>query len=169
MDPLAIGLSITPDFISATEEAEILSHLDRKSAGTTKERNSVRRFGSRKPYNSNMVSADIPAHLDAISAKLVAAGLVEKKVDSVSVNEYHAGQTIRPHIDSQSSGETITILSLCGPATMVFTRKDFDPIRVEFPPRAVLQMSGDIRHKWMHTLEPVKELRYSIVFRQSQK
>ena len=169
MDPFAIGLSIVRDFVTPEEEAEIVSHITKKQETKKgKERNSIQRFGSRKPYAGNMVSNTIPDYLNAVADKLVAAGLIAKRVDSVSINEYHVGQLITPHIDSRSSGDVITILSLLGSARMVFSQAKKESVFVDFPPRAVLQMRDEIRHKWKHGIEPVTELRYSLVFRQSQ-
>jgi alkylated DNA repair dioxygenase AlkB len=159
-----LGLKVIPDFISVEEESEILSKLNPHKSTDRKERNSIERYGSNLPYNSSMVSSSIPDFLDKISMKIVEAGILNAKPDSVTINEYLIGQKIGPHIDSSTSGPIITILSLCSPATMKFSRKK-ESFEIHFPARAIVQMRGEIRELWQHSIAPVEEVRYSLVFR----
>ena len=91
-------------------------------------------------------------------------GYVSVKPDSVSINEYLTGQEITYHIDSKESGSVISVLSLLSPATMLFKNKH-KTFNVEVLPRMLSQMSGEIRNLWQHAISPVKDTRYSIVFR----
>lgn len=161
----SLGLSIIPDFITAEEELELLNFIGPANAkGKTSGRNTIKRYGSALPYSSNMVSSAVPEQLDKYCQKLVDAKLLDIKPDSVTVNEYLQGQVITPHIDSKSSGAVITVLSLKSEATMVLTKGKCKQ-SVVLLPRMLLQMKDDIRNKWMHSVDPVKDIRYSIVFR----
>lgn len=163
-----LGLKIVKDFITEEEEQEILSHIKVGNRSDQKGRNSIKRYGSKLPYNSNMVSAEIPDFLKKLCDKIVSAGLLEEAPNSVTINEYMAGQGITPHVDSKASGAVITILSLKGNATMNFTRGK-ESFSVDYPARQLMQMQGEIREKWMHSVPCVNELRYSIVFRMGKK
>jgi alkylated DNA repair dioxygenase AlkB len=119
------------------------------------------------PYKSNMVSNKIPEYFNSVLDKLIQQNLLEKTPDSVSVNEYFSGQSITPHIDSKTSGKIITILSLMNEATMVFERNK-EKHSLLLPARSLVQMKNEIREQWLHSIPPVKNTRYSIVFRCSE-
>lgn len=164
-----LGLTIIPDFITEQEEADILSTINPSAARKQKkERNSIKRYGSSLPYPNYMVSDKIPERLNRLSEKFIQAGLMTEICNHVSINEYFEGQAVKPHIDSPESGETITVLSLKSHATMKFEKGD-ESFLVELPPRSLVQMKGEIRYRWLHSILPVAALRYSIVFRNSKK
>lgn len=164
----APGLCLHPDFLTESEEIELLMqirfYMPLKPRLGCYDRNAVVRFGSSKPYN-NMVDGKIPANLNWLCAKLVTQSYVPQNPDSITINEYYPGQAIKPHIDHVDGGPVITVLSLAAPATMVFTKSGEDNLAVELPPRSLVQMRDAIRYDWQHEIKPVKELRYSIVFR----
>jgi alkylated DNA repair dioxygenase AlkB len=164
MDYLKMGLVMIPDFITEDEEKAIMSHIIKAKATKSKSRNTIKRFGSSLPYKSNMASKVIPPFLDAIASKLYDQNLLTAKPDSVTINEYFPGQGIAPHIDSKSSGDIITILSLLGSAKMDFVKGD-KKFSIDYPARCLLQMKDEIRYSWMHSILKVNEIRYSLVFR----
>jgi alkylated DNA repair dioxygenase AlkB len=162
-----LGLKLTLDFITEAEEAELLSAIGPSNSKMSKQylgRNSIRRYGSKLPYGSNVISETVPDFLDKFCVRLVEQGLVDSKPDSITVNEYQKGQFIAPHIDSIASGPVITVLSLMSRGVMVFSNGD-EKISVTLEPRSVVQMSGAIRSQWKHATEPVESERYSVVFR----
>lgn len=167
----APGLSLHPDFLTESEEIELLMqirlYMPSKPRLGCYDRNAVVRFGSSRPYN-DMIDAKIPANLYWLCDKLVAQQYVPQKPDSITINEYYPGQAIKPHIDHIDGGPVITVLSLAAPATMVFTKSGEDDLVVELPPRSLVQMRDGIRYDWQHEIKPVKELRYSMVFRCSE-
>lgn len=163
-----IGLNVVPDFITEEEEIEILSNITIGTKKNIKSRNTIKRYGSDLPYKSNIVSKVIPDFLDKLCCKLFEQQLSEIKPDSATINEYLKGQGITFHVDSVSSGDVITTLSLKNSATMRF-RKKTEEFAIELPRRCLVQMSGEIRQKWEHGIDPVKDDRYSIVFRCSKE
>lgn len=170
IDLTALGLVIVNDFITPQEEQDLLKHISHVSTkqppptSRRRGRNRIQRFGSSAPYKSHMVSNTIPSYFNITLDRLVEQKLVASRPESITVNEYCAGQVIEPHIDSKSSGEVITVLSVLSEATMVFA-KDNVKERVLLQPRSLVQMKGDLRNLWLHSIEPVQALRYSIVFR----
>lgn len=160
-----LGLDLILDFITINEEILILSSIYKSNKiRNTKDRNNIQRFGSEIPYKNNIVSKEIPSIFDDISNKLLKENLLEVKPDSITVNEYLKGQEIKPHTDSPASGKVITILSLMSDAKMVFQKsKDFFVLDV--PARSLVLMRNEIRNNWNHSISPVDDTRYSIVFR----
>lgn len=86
------------------------------------------------------------------------------RADSVTLNEYFEGQELKYQIDTPESGDVITILSLLGDATLVF-RNDKGKYFLRVPRRSVVQLADDVRWKWEHCVEPLKEKRYALSFK----
>ena len=72
------GLTIIQDFITPPEEEKLLAKLGRGKLSPSVERNRILRYGSKEPYNSDMISEVIPDYLQALSEKLLQQGLVAK-------------------------------------------------------------------------------------------
>ena len=158
-------MTLVPDFITPDEEKALLATFVAGVVKRTKGRNSIRRFGSNVPYKGNMVDATVPEPFAFLLDRLVEQGLLKSRPDSVTVNEYLVGQEITPHIDSVTSGEVISVLSLMSDATMYFDRHKHGRHAVHLPARSLVQMRGEIRHDWQHSIAPVKQKRFSMVFR----
>lgn len=169
--PTEIGLALHPDFITESEEVELLMYIRlympaRPRVGVY-DRNAIVRFGSTKPFK-DVRDSKIPEVFDRLCIKLAQGRYTETQPDSITINEYYPGQAIKAHIDPRECGPVITVLSLSTPATMVFTKEDEKPLTVELPPRSLVQMRDSIRYDWRHEIKPVRDLRYSMVFRCSQ-
>lgn len=169
--PVALGLSLYPEFITESEEVELLMYIRlympvRRRPGVD-ERNAVVRFGSSKPFKG-VRNPKIPEVFDRLCVKLAEKKYTETQPDSITINEYYSGQAINAHIDPREAGPVITVLSLSAPATMVFTKANHENLIVELPPRSLVQMRDAIRYDWKHEIQPVRDLRYSMVFRCSQ-
>jgi alkylated DNA repair dioxygenase AlkB len=164
----SIGFKLKENFLSEKEERYILSNLvvSEKCIGPI--RSSIKRYGSDLPYKNQVISNTIPDFLQSISHKIVDEGFLQILPDSISINEYQIGNAIAPHIDSLTSGNIITIISLLSDATMVFSKNNIS-IEKLIPARSLVQMRDSLRYEWEHAIKPVKNLRYSIVFRSGQK
>lgn len=168
MDIFALGFSLIEEFITPAEEAFLLEHFNKTEKKKAKGRNTIQRFGSSAPYRGNIVSNTVPTYFNFLLDKILENKLLELRPNSVTINEYHAGQEITSHIDSKSSGEVITVLSLMSSATMILAKKE-QKHKVVLQPRTIIQMRNEIRHHWTHAIEPVQSLRYSLVFRHGNK
>jgi alkylated DNA repair protein alkB homolog 8 len=157
------GLTIIPSFIKEEKEREILSHIRPSSVKIGQDRNTIKRFGSKLPYKASNIK-EIPAYLQELCQRIHDDGWVEEVPDSVTINEYKAGQKIDWHIDSLSSGPVICVLSLMGNATMGM-RRGTDTRMYDISARSLLIMEEEARYQWEHSIYPVKEDRFSIVFR----
>lgn len=162
-----LGLSLYPDFITAAEEAELLqtirAHLPKKSQRNITCRNAIIRFGCAKPFT--VQSSVIPPAFARLCERLAAQGYTDTVPDAVTINEYYPTQAIGAHIDPPQCGPVISVLSLASSATMVFTKPETPDIPVLLLPRSLVQMRDQIRTDWKHEIQPVKALRYSVVFR----
>lgn len=167
MDLTVLGLNIVYNFITEEEEQNLINHVktgDKKKSHAG--RNTIRRYGSTVPYNSNMMSDRIPLFIQTYFDRMLEMNLSKNRPDSITINEYRKGQGIVAHIDSVGSGPVISVLGLASDAIMDFSL-DNQIESINFPRRALVQMSDDIRWKWKHGVQPVPQDRYSIVFRYS--
>lgn len=164
-----LGLNIYDNFISDEEHSilmnEIIGEIRKTDIpGRYISRNRVLRYGDQSMCENNYISNDLPPIIDKIALKLVKDNLLKYKPDTININEYLKDDYIHPHIDRKASGPVVTILSLQSPATMVFTdgKVTFEQILY---PKMLIQMRDIIRWRWHHSILPVEDTRYSIVFR----
>lgn len=162
------GLKVIYDFITPDEENEILLHAETVPMATKRGgRSSIKRWGNGKCYDNFIVSDKIPEWLGKIAQKLIDNSLLDEMPTEISFNMYDIGDYIAPHIDNEKSGSIITVLSLFGKADIELT-KDNEKLVIPLPPRTLIQLSGDMRFLWRHSIPPVSELRYSLVFRKNE-
>jgi hypothetical protein len=79
------GLSLHGEFITPDEEQALIARFSAVSNPNAtqrdKNRQSVRRYGSNKSYNSYMVSNEIPDYLQVLCDRLLAMQLLETAPD----------------------------------------------------------------------------------------
>lgn len=154
-------IKVIEDYITVEEEMEILSKFPKRAKSPDSSRNFISRYGSSIPYGGS-VDSNIPTYFTSIMERLNNDGIINS--DSVTVNEYKENQNIDWHIDSLQSGPVIVVLSLKGSAIMGL-RKGDEYKELTLKPRSLLILSQQERYDWEHCIYPVKEDRYSIVFR----
>jgi len=157
-------VKLLENFITEKEEIEILSHVHHTQVASGAGRNMITRFGSKLPYNSRIQSLTVPKHFQFLLQRLVDHGITPILPDHITVNEYHIGQSIDWHTDSKGSGPIIMVLSMMSPAIMGL-KKENEVIEYNLTPRSLVVMDGDHRWDWKHCIYPVKEKRFSMVFR----
>ena len=124
------GLSVIPGFITAEEEAEILSFLDRQQWRTDLARRTMHYGGTyclmpprsaspatRKRISENIITAPtMPKELDLVIDRMVARGMYtpEGKPAYCIVNEYKAGHGISAHVENFRFGEPVCGLTMAG-------------------------------------------------------
>jgi alkylated DNA repair dioxygenase AlkB len=161
-----LGLTLVENFISPEEESLLLESLPKnKKSPQKKTRNNIWRYGERKVYTDGFVSKEAPPLLVELSQRLKDNLGYRAAPKCFTINEYHEGQSIEPHVDQLACGPVITVLSLLSTATMRFSGGS-RLFLVELPPRSLVIMRGDIRTSWQHSIDPVASTRYSVVFRQ---
>ena len=86
--------------------------------------------------------------------------------NSVTINEYNAGDIIDWHIDKRKLGDTISIISLMSDSTLLFREKANKSNIKEYllPRRSLFKMNGEMRYTWEHYLR-AEQKRISIIYR----
>lgn len=160
------GLTLLEEFITPEEETFILQQVPPTPPRlAVTERNSVRRFGTQSAYRTGVLDRVIPESLSNISFRLFKERILGYISHSITVNEYQKGQSIVPHIDDRKCGPVIAVLSLLSKARMRMESPGQVSHWVVLPPRSLLLMKDEARYDWKHSVEPVEELRMSVVFR----
>lgn len=164
------GLTYIDNFIDIDTEISIISKIEDFRITNPK---SVANYGSNnydsiyfgERYKKN--NLDFPEYLNSLCLKLIEQKFFDEMPFGIAINKYKKGQKIAAHIDKAISGPIVTILSLGSSSTMLF-KKDKNIITQELKPRSVIQMRDEIRNTWTHEILPVKNTRYSIIFRSLQ-
>ncbi len=170
------GLVYVPDFISATEELQLLKNFEEMEfydfvlQGQAAKRK-VHHFGFRYEFYSQNVEQieEFPTWLKEIRDRAAPfAGLKSESIEQALVAKYDAGAGIGWHRDAPAFGPTVVGISLATDDVMRFRRTlsdSFEHYKQPLARRSLYILSGPARSIWQHSLAPVKELRYSITFR----
>ena len=148
-------LEVIENYVDKEFENKVLDLIPEKGA-RGKDRNQIIRYGARRPYGNFHVSSEIPKVFRDI----------ELLYDSVTINEYKAGQRIDWHKDIPDGGNAIYIISLLSDGVLKF-RKDGEIKEFLLPRYSLAVMSEDLRYTWEHYFE-AQQPRVSVVLRQSK-
>ncbi len=151
------GLKYAREFLTATEEEELVATIDRCEWNSDIKRR-VQHYGWRYDYKARKVDPSmhlgrLPDWAEKLAHRLVSKGLVRELPDQVIVNEYIATQGIRPHSDSPSFADGIATISLLESWEMVFREKSTKrKVNQVLERRSVAIMNGDSRYRWTHEI-----------------
>lgn len=152
-EPVAIppieGLGYFSDYISADDEAALVSHIDTAPWNTAWQRR-------RQLYGASYGRAEgeprlMPEWGIVLSERMLAVGITLRPFDQLLVNEYLPGQGISLHRDYETFDDTVVSLSLLSPCVMDFSRvADGSKESLLLERRSLLVLSGPARHEWQH-------------------
>ena len=147
--PAIPGLRYFPEYISKSEEAELVMAIDAAPWDTTWDRR-------RQPYGATYgdkptVELPIPEWGQSMSERIFKEGLTERPFNQMLVNEYLPGQGIAMHRDYEPFDRTVVSLSLLSPCVMDFRRGRTGPQKsLLLEPRSLLLLSDEARYEWEH-------------------
>lgn len=176
--PKPAGFSYREEFVSAADEAALLSEIGRLPFENAryKEWTANRRivsYGGRYDFSAGelLPAGPIPPFLldlRASAAELV--GVPAAALTHALIAEYRAATQLGWHRDVPEF-ELVVGISLLGPARMRLRR---DPhvahaaersLAVDLAARSIYALTGEARWGWQHAISPTPGLRYSITFR----
>lgn len=164
-------LQVQREFINKKQEIDLLSNLRPSRIASGIARNKIIRYGSALPYGYK--ERPIPDWLTELCMKVTEEWQKLPnycgEVNHVTINEYHKGQSIDWHIDSKTSGEVITVLSLESDVILGLKDEKGQEVQIPLPARSLLHMTEEDRWKKQHCIYPVKSHRWSLVFRYGNK
>ena len=152
------GLRLVPNFLTETEEEEIIAEIDRNDWNCELKRR-VQHYGWRYDYKSRQVDptmriGPLPEWANRVAQRLFNSGYVPELPDQLIVNEYKANQGIAPHVDSPSSfADGVAMISLLETWEMEFRKKGGkDKVTHKLERRSVAVLTGEARYGWTHEL-----------------
>lgn len=161
------GLEILENFISASQELELVEAID-SGDWSTELRRRVQHYGWRYDYKARGIAqkdylGPLPSWAEELAQKLFDEGLFPEVPDQVIVNNYDGPQGISKHIDCPDCfrGPVATI-SLLETWDMIFTRKvSGETLKFvqSLPRRSVALLAGEARSRWLHEI-PVRQMEY---------
>jgi alkylated DNA repair dioxygenase AlkB len=170
------GFVYQPDFLPPEEERELITFIRRLPLkelnfhGYIAKRRVVS-FGSAYDFESaRLKPADpIPEFLTTLRDRAAGfAGLMPETLPHALVTEYTPGAAIDWHKDKRVFGEVIGV-SLLSECTFRLRRKvnhnRWERYSRTLRPRSAYLLRGAARDEWEHSIPPVRELRYSVTFR----
>ena len=149
------GLLVINRFVSTQEEKELMDCIHTTAAPGAFKKSKY----SKKQLYKNIV----PDWLLVITKRLVSEGVVDKMPDLVEIDEYPPGSYTPPHIPDESHGESVVFLSLGAVAELRMVKYEED-LCLPLASGVLVKISGELRYKFIHAIEPVTDFRYSIVF-----
>jgi alkylated DNA repair dioxygenase AlkB len=178
-------ISILPDgfvyrsgFLSATDEAELLSHIRELDFAPFdfrgyKALRRVVQYGRSYDFNTRQTSAERPLPEYLLSTRDRAADFAGVAGDSIvqaTIAEYSPGAPIGWHRDVPEF-EVVIGVSLLGMCRMRLKKSKAEGkiLSIDLEPRSIYLLSGEARWAFQHSIPPVKEPRYSITFRTARK
>lgn len=169
-----LGLQYFPDFISSSQEKDLIKHFDVlpweniSLFGQVAKRRVVH-FGLHYEYNKRTVKPAIPAPDFLKDVIIRGAKLVQQPTNAIAeilITEYthHAG--INWHRDATVFKEIIGI-SLGSPSMIYFRNRSDkkEQIKMRLEPGSAYVLKDSVRWDWEHRIPPVNTLRYSITLR----
>ncbi|WP_019577338.1 alpha-ketoglutarate-dependent dioxygenase AlkB [Curvibacter lanceolatus] len=161
------GLEMLEDFISASQELELVEAID-SGDWSTELRRRVQHYGWRYDYKARGIAqkdylGPLPSWAEELAQKLFDEGLFPEVPDQVIVNNYDGPQGISKHIDCPDCfrGPVATI-SLLETWDMIFTRKvpgETLKFVQPLPRRSVALLAGEARSRWLHEI-PMRQTEY---------
>ncbi len=174
--PQPEGFQYLPDFLSPTEEHEVLQRIEglefeavRMHGIVAKRR--VLHFGWLYGYESWQLTTGPPVPEWLMPWRERVACLIAvppMELEQVLISQYPPGSGIGWHRDAPMFGPTVAGVSLLASCRFRFQRtrgeiRDVSECLLE--PRSAYLLSGPSRSAWHHCIPPTKSLRYSITFR----
>ncbi len=131
-------------------------------------------FGLKNDYSRRSVepATQMPAFLDDLLVRVAKFAAIDANAfRQIGVNEYPPAAGIGWHKDRQEFGIIVGV-SLLASATMRFRKADgarWTRVSHTVKPRSIYILDGEARTQWEHSIPPLRDLRYSIIFRTISK
>lgn len=169
------GFLFRPDFLSAAEADEYgralaaMPFANFSMRGHTLRRQ-IRAFGMGFGTNFQSLHPAEPMPPFLLRLRDRAARVLRTtgdKFEQALVQRYPAGAAIGFHIDDSAFGSPIIGVSFGGSARLRFRHPEGDqlPVVVRLDPGCLYAFRGAARTEWLHGVDRIRDLRYSVTFR----
>src|SRR5688572_626864 len=150
------GLTLKTDYISGSEEAELLSALEH-GPWENEWRRRIQQYGVGYSDSGGKPSwvRDFPDWLKSLAERVGKDAAMERFPENSVINEYIPPLGIAPHRDYPAFGPTIGCVSLGSDIILDFVTADRSQRAPVFvPARSLWIITGPARSKWLHGIAP---------------
>jgi len=173
--PAVPGLSMQEAVISSEDETALIARIDAQALSPFRfqqwtGKRLTRSFGWSYDFEAASFARAEPVPDWLLPAKQRAerfAGLADGELEQALLIRYDPGAGIGWHKD-RPVFEHVVGLSLGSAATLRLRRRiegGFHRAKVALPTRSIYHLTGDVRHRWEHSIAPMDVPRWSITFR----
>ena len=153
------GLEIIPDFITPEEEQKLIKQIDTNKWNPLAQRK-VQHYGYEFIYGLNSINKEkyigpLPEFVPGVCDRVNEVGKKYNKVpfDQLTINDYHPGQGIPPHVDTHSPFEECLVsLSLGSGTVMSFKNQKNESKHIFIPPRSLAVFTAEARYAYYHSI-----------------
>lgn len=174
-EPLLSGLTSAEGFLTPSEEAELISGIDRQTLSPFRfqgwlAKRLTKSFGWAYDFTNRgfAPAAPMPDWLEPFRTRAEAfAGLEPGALEQALLIRYDPGAGIGWHRDRSVFGHVVGI-SLGAPAMLRFrlrSDRGFQRASLPLAPRSIYHLQGPARHDWEHSIAPGDRIRWAITFR----
>ncbi|MGZ8554189.1 MAG: alpha-ketoglutarate-dependent dioxygenase AlkB [Chitinophagaceae bacterium] len=172
------GFSYYPDFITETEEKQLLQNIEQFDLQPMKfheyeAKRKVISFGQgwsfteKKLQQGNALPLQFQFLIEKIASKLI---IPRDRITQFLITEYPVGSVINWHRDAPPF-EIIAGVSLLSTCTFKLRPQEkqrqtkANTVSLQVDRRSLYTMQGPAKSEWQHSTAPVNRLRYSLTFR----
>lgn len=173
--PVVPGLVMRGDIVSAAEEAALIAQIDGTGLSPLRfqqwtGKRLTRSYGWSYDFSTGVFAPTepMPDWLDDVRRRAARfADLNPGQLVQALLIRYDPGAGIGWHRD-RPVFEHVVGISLGHATTLRLRRRSdrgFERARADLAPRSIYHLSGEVRHKWEHSIAPMEQPRWSITFR----
>ena len=147
------GFSLRPDYVSTSEEQELLTHID-QGPWENDWRRRIQQYGlgyAGEHGDKPSWIRDFPEWLLPLAKRVEADASFERFPENCVINEYVPPLGIGPHKDYPAFGPTIACVSLGSSIVIDFTHPESDrKVPIDVAVRSLWVITGEARFRWRH-------------------
>lgn len=151
------GIWMQRDFITPAHEAELVEIFRSKLEWPTGNGRLSLHYGYTFSYKTFGIDEETPFKPFPDWLVPLIPKTESRQPDQVCLQYYPPGTGIPPHVDTHSTYDQLYALSLGAPVMMQFRDGvSGERVDVELPPRSMMEMRGDARLHWTHSIRSRK-------------
>jgi len=173
--PAIAGLQLAADFLTREQETDMIARIDAAPLAPFQYqqwqgKRLTASYGRHYDFTRGKIADALPLPDWLLPLRERAAAFAGLRADDLVqalLIRYDPGAGIGWHRD-RPVFEHVVGVSLGAATTMRFRRRTpagFDRVAARLDPRSIYHLSGDVRHRWEHSIAPMEVARWSITLR----
>ena len=153
------GFGIIENYLTEQHEANLINLINKQKWVVDYQRR-LQYYNYRnelvEPYDLIPIPNPIPSFLNELIDQMINDKIIHTRPDQIIVNEFLAGQGLKPHFDRKDYFKDLIVGISLGSGTVMNFQKLSEKKELYLPRRSLYWLSGDARYKWKHGIPPRK-------------